>query len=168
MGCRSRRLFGVAATGLAAGSGLVACGSSSRSRGAGGFPPSDADAGGAAGDAATTSALDGAAGGNVRDAAPAESSGASVDAAIEEGGFCAPAGPGGALPVVVSAQFVPSGFMGDGAIPGAVGMVPSAATDPQDCGGDRAAGAVGVCYSFTYTAVQGGSGWGGVYWQFPP
>ena len=73
-----------------------------------------------------------------------------------------------ALPVTVSAQYVPSGYMGDGMTAGAINMLPQTPTDPTDCGGDRSAPAIGTCYQITYTPVTpGGQGWGGVYWQYP-
>jgi hypothetical protein len=57
--------------------------------------------------------------------------------------------------------------MGDGMTAGSIVMVPLAPSDPTDCSGDRSGPGIGTCYTFTYTPVMGGLGWGGVYWQYP-
>jgi hypothetical protein len=70
------------------------------------------------------------------------------------------------LPFVVSDEFFPSGFMGDS--PTDFNAI-QASSDASKCPA-RVAGAVGSCYSFTWTPQRvgdAGSSWVGVYWQYP-
>jgi len=61
------------------------------------------------------------------------------------------------LPFAVDDWFAPSGYMGDGATAGAI-------ADDEECGA-RGGQARGMCHRFTWH--PSGTGWAGVYWQYP-
>lgn len=71
-------------------------------------------------------------------------------------------------PFTVTDYFAPSGFMGDGSATDHTPKPVDMARD-ENCAA-RPANARGVCYRFAYTPLShldGGVGWGGVYWQNP-
>jgi hypothetical protein len=71
------------------------------------------------------------------------------------------------LPFTVSDEFQPTGFMGDSPMDfNAITM----SSDSSQCPAPRISGAVGVCYTISWTPmiVSGApSAWVGVYWQYP-
>jgi len=72
-----------------------------------------------------------------------------------------------AVPFTVSNEFQPTGFMGDS--PADFNAI-TMSSDSSQCPAPRVSGAVGVCYSISWTPllVSGTpSAWVGVYWQYP-
>ncbi len=71
------------------------------------------------------------------------------------------------IPFTVSDEFQPTGFMGDSPADfNAIVM----ASDSSQCPSPRVSGAVGACYSISWTpllAAGAPSAWVGVYWQYP-
>jgi hypothetical protein len=83
------------------------------------------------------------------------------------GGDAAAASGPVSLPFAVSDDFQPTGFMGDTAADYNAIMM---SNDSSDCPSPRVSGAVGVCYTVTWTPVfspHETSAWVGVYWQYP-
>ena len=72
-----------------------------------------------------------------------------------------PDGPPTEFPITVDDFWSPTGYMGDGEVGGIA---------PTSCM-RRAENAAGACHRFDWTPVsedEGGKGWAGVYWQYPP
>lgn len=152
---------GTGTSGTGAGSGGTATGGSgsgsggSSSGGAAGTGGSGSGGAGKAGSGGTSS------GGSVGSAGTTASGGQGGTGVVVPTVCPAPVGPQAALPLVVTANFIPSGYFAGPAV-NTAGIVAAA------CDNRPPAHTVGACSKFTFQAsmLEGNGAYGGVFWQF--